>query len=91
MLNEFKITETENFREKIKKPEYRKLYDKICNYIYPQLRKNPFFGKKIKKLKGEFEQVYRYRIGDIRLFYIIEKEKVLVIMIDIEKRKDAYS
>jgi mRNA interferase RelE/StbE len=90
LLNEFKIAETDQFREKIRKTEFKRYYDKIHDYIYPQLKKNPFFGKNIKKLKGEFADVYRYRVGNIRLFYIIEKEKVLVIMIDIETRKDSY-
>lgn len=60
------------------------------SYVYPQLRNNPYFGPNIKKLKGEFENVYRYRIGDIRLFYVIDQQKVIVIMTDIENRKDSY-
>ena len=71
-------------------PEFVKLKNKINSYIYPQLRKNPFFGPNIKKLTGDYENVYRYRTGDIRLFYIIEKDKILVIMLDFELRKDAY-
>lgn len=90
MSNEFNIAETYSFNEKVKKPEFRKIHQKILNYIYPILRKNPFYGKNIKKLKGEFDGIYRYRIGDIRLFYKIDEKKVIVFMIDIEWRKDSY-
>ena len=89
-LSEFQIAETKNFEDKIAKPDFKNLYSKIHDYIYPQLRRNPFFGPNIKKLKGEFENVYRYRIGDFRLFYLIEDKKILVVMIDIEKRKESF-
>ena len=67
-----------------------KIYKKISEYVYPQLRGNPFFGSNIKKLKGEFEGLYRYRVGKYRIFYKIENDKVLVIILDIDDRKDAY-
>ena len=51
---------------------------------------NPFYGPNIKKLKGEFEGFYRFRIGKYRLFYVIQENELLVISVDIEKRKDAY-
>ena len=86
---EFQIAETKNFEDKIEHPDFKNLYKKIHDYIYPQLRINSFFGPNIKKLKGEFERVYRYRISDFRLFYLIEDKKILVIMIDIEKRKNS--
>ncbi|WP_295022405.1 type II toxin-antitoxin system RelE/ParE family toxin [Sulfurimonas sp.] len=76
-LFDFKIAETKTF-EKVKSGIYKKLYTKIKNIIYPQLRQNPYFGTNIKKLKGEFEQYYRYRIGDYRLFYLIEEDKILI-------------
>lgn len=86
----FSIAETEAFEKKIESRDFKHLRNKIQNYVYPILKKNPFFGPNIKKLKGEFEGIYRYRIGNYRLFYLIEEEKLLVISIDIEKRKDAY-
>lgn len=90
MLNKFKIAETETFSSKISESKYNKIYKKISGYVYPQLRDNPFFGSNIKKLKGEFEGLYRYRIGNYRLFYKIENAKILIIILDIDDRKDAY-
>ena len=90
MSGKFSIAETETFQKKIEKRDFKTLYSKISNYVYPQLQKNPFFGPNIKKLKGEYEGIYRYRIGNFRLFYTVESDKVIVFIIDIEKRKDSY-
>lgn len=88
-LFDFKIAETNTF-EKAKKKLNRKLYKKITQVVYPQLRDNPYFGVNIKKLKGEFEGLYRFRIGKYRLFYFIDDQKVIVFVIDLKHRKDAY-
>ena len=90
MSNRFEIAETETFQRSISKKEFVKIYNKIKTYVYPQLRINPFFGKNIKKLKGEFKDVYRYRIGEYRLFYQIDEKQILIFIMDIVKRKDAY-
>lgn len=89
-MSDFQIAETKTF-EKAKRKVESSLYGKIKNIVYPQLRTNPYFGTNIKKLKGEFEGYYRYRIGSYRLFYLIEEEKVLVVVIDLRHRQDAYS
>jgi len=89
-LNAFKIAETDTFLSKLSNPKYSKIYKKISDYVYPLLRENPFFGTNIKKLKGEFEDLYRYRVGNYRIFYKIENDKILVIILDIDDRKDAY-
>ncbi len=91
MLAKFKIAETAHFRKQLANLNLRKIYLKIENFVYPQLRANPFFGPNIKKLKGEFEGYYRFRIGNYRLFYTIDKQKVIVFILEIANRKDAYS
>jgi mRNA interferase RelE/StbE len=88
--NEFLVVETPVFVAKVQALEYRSVYDKARRYAYPQLRVNPFFGPNIKKLKGEFAGIYRYRIGEFRLFYTVRKEQILVVVIDVARRKDAY-
>ncbi|UTC76892.1 type II toxin-antitoxin system RelE/ParE family toxin [Treponema sp. OMZ 799] len=89
-MDNYKIAETSTFEKKIKSKKYEFLYQKIKNYVYPLLRKNPHFGPNIKKLKGIYKDIYRFRLGNFRLFYKIEEEKVIVFIIDIEARKDAY-
>ena len=85
----FSIAETKTF-EKVKATLDAKIYLKIKTIVYPQLRENPFFGTNIKKLKGEFEGYYRYRLGNYRLFYIVEQDKVMVFIVDIRHRQGAY-
>jgi mRNA interferase RelE/StbE len=90
-LTEYKIAETDSFRKKISGKKYAFWRDKLRNYVYPLLRANPYFGPQIKKLKGaEYKNIFRFRLGDYRLFYKVEESIVVVFVFDIEHRKDAY-
>ena len=42
-LSKYQIAETKTF-EKVKNKIDKKLYLKIKNFVYPQLRENPFYG-----------------------------------------------
>ncbi len=88
-MSDFQIAESKTF-EKVKTKLDPKLYDKIKKIVYPQLRENPSFGTNIKKLKGDLDGYYRYRIGDYRLFYLIEEQKILVVIVDMKHRQSAY-
>jgi mRNA interferase RelE/StbE len=88
-LSEFQIAETKGFTKR-KESIAPELYEKIRDVVYPQLRKNPYFGPNIKKLKGKLTPYYRFRIGDYRLFYLIEADKVLVAVVDLKHRQGAY-
>ncbi|MFA4932734.1 MAG: type II toxin-antitoxin system RelE/ParE family toxin [Caldisericia bacterium] len=88
--SKFQIAETLTFQKKIASRIYKPRYAKIKDNIYPALRTNPFLGPNIKRLKGELSSIYRYRIGDYRLFYTIDFDKKLVFILDITHRKDAY-
>jgi mRNA interferase RelE/StbE len=88
-LFDFQIAETKEFEKNIKRLD-TKIYTKIKNIVYPQLKKNPFYGTNIKKLKGNYEGVYRYRLGNYRLFYVIDNDKVIVIVTTISHRQNAY-
>jgi mRNA interferase RelE/StbE len=89
-LANYKIAETDTFQKKISSIKYNFLYQKIVDDVFPLLRNNPFFGPNIKKLKGEYRDIYRFRIGGYRLFYKIDEKALLVFVIDIENRQDAY-
>ena len=80
-LSKYQIAETKTF-EKVKNKIDKKLYLKIKNFVYPQLRENPFYGTNIKMLKDNLEGYYRYRIGNYRLFYLIEDDKLIIAVID---------
>ncbi len=86
---DFQIAETKEFGKQKNKLETN-LYTKIKNIVYPQLKENPFYGTNIKRLKGKFDEYYRYRIGNYRLFYLIESSKNLVVVTSIKHRQKAY-
>ena len=91
LFHNYEIAETTSFQKEIKKIGSLNIYSKIKNVVYPQLKKNPYFGSNIKKLKGEFDGVYRFRIGDYRLFYKIDKDKVIIFILSLKPRKDSYN
>jgi len=88
--DKYRISETDQFRKKISLSDFSIVTNKLHDYVYPQLQRNPFFGLNIKRLRGkEFENVYRYRIGQFRLFFTVVDPRTVVIF-DIQYRKDAY-
>jgi mRNA interferase RelE/StbE len=87
-LDKYKIAETEHYFKKINSKKYNNVYQRIVRDVYPLLRSNPYFGGNIKKLKGEYKDIYRFRIGNYRLFYKIEES--IIFFIDIESRQGAY-
>ncbi len=62
---------------------------KRLNKCFEDLENNPFWGPNIKVLKGE-KRRYRYRIGDYRVIYSIDKENYKVIITLIASRPSAY-
>lgn len=51
---------------------------KRLNRCIEHLRQNPFFGRNIRKLRGELEGSYRYRLGSLRVVYSIDKKEKVV-------------
>jgi len=92
-LNNFRIFETIQFTEDIQKDfsgQQQKIIKKLHSYVYPQLRKQPYFGKNIKKLTDYKPETWRYRIGGYRFFYEIDDTKKIVFMISADNRDNAY-
>ncbi len=92
-LPEYRIFETEEFLKKLNKlpqAESSFIRRKLEEYIYPQLRQEPFFGPNIKKLCGYSPDTWRYRIGKFRLFYGVDEEKDVVLVLTIDLRRNAY-
>lgn len=72
------------FSEKAKK-QYDQLSGDIkkkANRAIDYLGISPFMGFNIKKLKGELQDNWRYRIGDFRIIYSIGKGIVHVKVIE---------
>lgn len=91
--SEFRVFETDEFQKKLGKfplTESRLVQRKLAEYVYPQLRKDPFFGLNIKKLKGYQPETWRYRIGRFRVFFIIDQAERIVSLLSVDNRRDAY-
>lgn len=89
----FQIFETEDYLEHLEKllgNKQEAFNKKLQEYVYPQLKNQPYFGKNIKKLKGFSHPTWRYRVGDMRLFYQIDSNGNIVLMTAAMVRKDAY-
>jgi mRNA interferase RelE/StbE len=90
-LPDYKIFETNEFingLECLPRKEKGQIEKKLAHFVYPQLKKEPHYGINIKKLYGYKPDTWRYRIGDYRIFYIIENQIINIVSID--HRKDAY-
>lgn len=93
MLSSYRIFETDEFLKKLRKLTPRDkafVQNKLNDYVYPQIRYEPSFGKNIKKLKGYNPDTWRYRIGNFRLFYTLEQEEKIIYMLTVDYRKNAY-
>lgn len=91
-MADFKIFETTEYIKNIEEIDHagKNIKKKIEDYVYPQLRKNPYFGKNIKKLRDYRPSTWRYRIGGYRLFYEINDTEKLVYMIAADTRGSSY-
>ena len=86
----YKIAETESFVKNIAKRKLGKIHDKICKDIYLIISKDPFYGPNIKKLIGNLDGFYRYRVGNYRLVYTVNEEENMIFLSELVHRKDAY-
>jgi mRNA interferase RelE/StbE len=89
----YDLFETEEFLKSIKKLQKRDkalIQKKLKEYVYPQVKLEPHFGINIKKLRGYTLDTWRYRIGNYRVFYTIDENDLLVLLLIVESRDKAY-
>jgi mRNA interferase RelE/StbE len=92
-LSDYRIFETDEFKKSNKAlaPKRGRSRDKkLGEYVYPQLRQEPHYGPSIKRLQGHEPLTGRNRIGDFRIFSLIDEEEKIVFILTIDDRKDAY-
>ena len=91
--SEYRVFETDEFISKLEElpgRQARTIRGKLRSHVYPQIRTQPFYGANIRKLRGFAADVWRYRIGNYRIFYTVDEDDRVVSMVTIEHRKDAY-
>ena len=54
------------------------------------MKDNPFYGKDIKKLRGELAGRYRLRVGRYRVVYRVDEQEKAVIIEDFGAREKIY-
>lgn len=72
---------------------YNRLNEKQKNKLdkaIDRLKDNPLYGKDIKKLRGKLKGKYRLKIDSLRVVYLVDKERNLVIVESIGPRGDIY-
>ena len=89
----YDLFETDEFLssiERLQKNDKDLIKNKLNRCVYPQLRAEPHYGINIKKLRGYPKDTWRYRIGNYRIFYTIEENDRLVLLLVVESRAKAY-
>jgi len=92
-LSEFRIFQTDEYLKKMSKlpsNEAEVLDKKLREFVFPQLKAEPFYGRSIKKLRNYTPDTWRYRIGKFRLFYTVDPSEKIIYLLTIDLRKDAY-
>lgn len=72
--------------------EFVKLPTQIQKQIRAKLdilAQSPFAATQVKAMKGE-EASYRLRVGDYRVVYYMEHEKLIITVVRLGHRKDIY-
>ncbi|MFH2025393.1 MAG: type II toxin-antitoxin system RelE/ParE family toxin [bacterium] len=49
-----------------------------------------YLANNIKKLKGKYQEYYRLRVGDYRVIYSQENDRLIILIIRIGHRKEIY-
>lgn len=89
----YELFATEEFLKSIDRLQKRDkalIQTKLTEYVYPQIKSEPHFGINIKKLKGYSPNTWRYRIGSYRIFYTIDENDQLILLLVVESRDKAY-
>ena len=90
-MSEYRLFETADFKKANKALAQRRgrsLEQKLTAYVYPQLRQEPHYGPNIKRLLGYDPSTWRYRIGEYRIFYLIDEKAQIAYILAINDRKE---
>ena len=72
---------------------YAKANDELISRLdkcFDDLCQDPYKSPNIKKLKGDLEVSWRYRVGDYRVVYIVDEQNKNIIVSVIAHRRESY-
>ncbi len=67
----------------------KELYNRVINKL-KKLAEDPF-PQDAKRIIGQKEKVFRVRVGDYRILYVVFLDKNAILVVNIDKRAKAYS
>jgi len=65
----------------------KQMRGKALGIIEEVLAKDPFMGK---PLSGLYKGLWKFRLGDYRIVYTIEEKRLVIYILRVRHRKDAY-
>ena len=81
-------TKVENFIRRLEQETQARI-----NIAFDYIVRSPFQHENpttIKPLHGKKKGLYRYRIGDLRFIYQVDREERLIYIVQIDNRGDIY-
>jgi mRNA interferase RelE/StbE len=63
---------------------------RLARVVWPELRRRPRSGPRVRRLRGWQPETWRYRIGSWRLFYEIDEEERIVFLLAAAHRASAH-
>lgn len=87
-MTQWRVTWTKTAKNYYKRME--KEYQTKVQEAVRELEKDPFSPKNVKRLHGELENLYRYRVGRFRMVFRIVEEASEVRILAIASRGDIY-
>ena len=85
----YKVVYSESVKKKLKKLD-KQIAKIIKNWIEVNLINTINPRVKGKALQGKLKGIWRYRVGDYRLFATIEDRKLIIFLFDVGHRKEIY-
>ena len=86
----FASAEYDKQLSKVAKKDRALIEKKMRDYVIPQLKQEPHYGKNIKQLRDYSLLTWRYRIGNYRVFYEINEETKEIDILTVKLRSKAY-
>jgi addiction module RelE/StbE family toxin len=83
----YKIEWHPNAERQFRKIKEKSLKDQIFEIIEYQIATDPLIGK---PLTGEFHGTRSFRAGVLRILYKFYKDRLVIVILSIEHRKQAY-
>jgi mRNA interferase RelE/StbE len=88
-MTSYKIELTVRAKNNLNKLD-KAISKRILNFLYNRVLKLDDPRQLAKSLKGNLSNLWRYRVGDYRIICDIQDDKLLILVLTINHRKEVY-